>query len=139
MKENISSNSNNHESESDDTFLDKNYYNIEYPGQNLSRNESFKKWYSFQSEKIKIENEFRTEIKQNIKYNEFLVEEDIVAKASSFLFISLCKNCQCYSVHSLSENTIKHLIEGLQEIQNYFGPDFGLTEPDPDSGELIFQ
>ena len=106
MKENIFSNSKNHESESDDTFLDKNYYIIEYPGQNLSRNESFKKWYSFQSEKIKIENDFRTEIKQNIKYNEFLVEEDIVAKANSFLFISLCKNCQCYSVHSLSENTI---------------------------------
>ena len=106
MKENIFLNPKNHESESDDTFLDKNYYNIEYPGQNLSRNESFKKWYSFQSEKIKIENEFRTEIKHNIKYNEFLVEEDIVAKANSFLFISLCKNCQCYSVHSLSENTI---------------------------------
>ena len=104
MKENIFLNSENNESE--DAFLDKNYYNIEYPGQNLSRSESFKKWYSFQSEKIKIENEFRTEIKQNSEYNEYLVEEHIVAKASSFLFISLCKSCQCYSVHSLGENTI---------------------------------
>ena len=106
MKENIFSNSKNHESESDDEFLDKNYYNIEYPGQNLSRNESFKKWYSFQSEKIKIENEFRSEINQNIEYNEFLVEEEIVTLANSFLFISLCESCQCYSVHSLAENTI---------------------------------
>ena len=106
MKENIFTNLKNHESESDDEFLNKNYYNIEYPGQNLSRNESFKKWYSFQSEKIKIENEFLTEINQNIKYSEYLVEEEIVAKSSSFLFISLCKSCQCYSVHSLNENTI---------------------------------
>ena len=106
MKENIFTNSKNHESESDDEFLDKDYYNIEYPGQNLSRNESFKKWYSFQSEKIKIENEFLTEINQNIKYSEYLVEEEIVAKSSSFLFISLCKSCQCYSVHSLNENAI---------------------------------
>ena len=106
MKENIISNSEKHDSESDDIFLDKNYYNIEYPGQNLSRNESFKKWYSFQCEKIKIENEFRAEINQNSKNNEFFVEEDIVAKASSFLFITSCKSCQCYSVHSLSENSI---------------------------------
>lgn len=96
----------NESSESEDAILEKDYYSIEYPGQNISRRNSFKKWYSKQKEKIRIENEFKAEIKENIKSSEFFVEEDIIIKANSFLFISLCKNCQCYSIHSLIENSI---------------------------------
>jgi len=88
-----------------ENILEKEYYNIEYPGQDLSKKESFKKWFFFQSEKIKIENELREESIKN-KINEFFIEEDIMIHTKPFLFIYLCKNCQCYSIHSLQENSI---------------------------------
>ena len=43
-------------SENNDLNLEKNYYAFEYPGQEIDRKDSFKKWYSFQSEKIKTQN-----------------------------------------------------------------------------------
>lgn len=85
--------------------FEKEYYDIEYPGQDLSKKESFKKWLSFQSKKIRIENEFREEDIKN-KNNEFFIEEDIMIHTKPLLFISLCKSCQCYSIHSLQENSI---------------------------------
>ena len=92
-------------SESEDTIFEKEYYNIEYPGQDLSKNDLFKKWFSFQSQKIRIENDLREENNKN-KLNEFYIEEDIMVHSKPFLFISLCKRCQCYSKHSLQENSI---------------------------------
>jgi len=92
-------------SEPEDIIFEKEYYNIEYPGQDLFKKESFKKWFSFHSEKIRIENELRFESNKN-KINEFFIEENIMINAKPFLFISLCKSCQCYSIHSLQENSI---------------------------------
>ena len=91
--------------EPEENIFEKEYYNIEYPGQDLSKKESFKKWLSFQSEKIRIENELREEDIKN-KNNEFFIEEDIMIHTKPLLFISLCKSCQCYSIHSLQENSI---------------------------------
>ena len=44
------------EQDNEEILFDKNYFAIEYPGQNVTKKNSFKKWYSIQSEKIKKEN-----------------------------------------------------------------------------------
>ena len=92
-------------SKNEETILDKDYFTIDYPGQNVSKNIIFKKWYSIQSEKIKIENEFRIN-SNKYEINEYFTNEDIINSSSSFLFISTCNKCQCYCTHSLNTNSI---------------------------------
>ena len=99
-------NEKNKNPENEDTLLDKNYFVIEYPGQNIFRKNSFKKWYSIQLEKIKIENEIQNKKNNEYDFNEFFKNEDITNPISTFSFISLCQNCQCYSKHSMKCNSI---------------------------------
>ena len=93
--------------ENEDSLFDKNYFIIEYPGQDIFKKNSFKKWYSCKLEKIKIENEF-----QNNKNNEYEITEyfkgvdGFINPIKTFSFISVCKNCKCYSVHSLKTDSI---------------------------------
>ena len=104
-KENeINLNSINDEDEED--FLDKDYFTIDYPGQNISDNTAFKKWYSFQSEKIKTENEIRINNNKR-ETSEYLVKEEEMSKSSiNYLFITMCKNCQCYTRHSITSQSV---------------------------------
>lgn len=95
---------NNHENE--DSLFDNNYFIIEYPGQNLFKNKTFQKWYSFQLEKIIIENDFQNINKKKHKKDQFFVDDDFDNPSNIILIISLCKNCQCYSIHSLKSNSI---------------------------------
>jgi hypothetical protein len=89
----------------EDNILDNDYFTIDYIGQNISKNTTFKKWYSIQSEKIKIENEFRINSNKN-QISEYLIEEDNISSSSNFLFITVCKNCQCYSRHSFNTHSV---------------------------------
>ena len=92
--------------ENEDSLFDNNYFNIEYPGQNLSKNKTFKKWYSFQLEKIKIENELQyINIKRNRKY-QYFIDDDFDDPVNIISIISICQHCQCYSIHSLKSNSI---------------------------------
>ena len=98
-------------SDNDDSDLEKNYYSIEYPGQEIVKKDSFKKWYSAQSEKIKLNNEFVSKNYDKYEINELYKnededEEDILNPSTTFLFISICNNCQCYSIHSLKTNSV---------------------------------
>ena len=100
----INLNSINDEDEED--FLDKDYFTIDYPGQNISDNTAFKKWYSFQSEKIKTENEIRINNNKR-ETSEYLVKEEEMSKSSiNYLFITMCKNCQCYTRHSITSQSV---------------------------------
>ena len=92
--------------ENEDSLFDNNYFNIEYPGQNLSKNKTFKKWYTFQLEKIKIENELQyINKKRNRKY-QYFIDDDFDDPVNIISIISICKHCQCYSIHSLKSNSI---------------------------------
>ena len=92
--------------ENEDSFLDKDYYLIEYKGQNLLRKNSFKKWYKIQSEKIKIENDIQSKKANEYEINNFFFDDKIIKPMISFSFISLCEKCQCYSKHTLISNSI---------------------------------
>ena len=97
-------------SDNEDSNFEKNYYTIEYPGQALERKDSFKKWYSIQSEKIKMKNEFVSKNYNKYEINELYKnedeEEDILNPSIIFSFISICNNCQCYSIHCLKTNSV---------------------------------
>ena len=90
-----------------DAILEKDYYEIEYPGQELVRKDSFKKWYSYQTEKIKTQNKYQSNNYNKYEINELYKEDDnFLNPASTFSFISLCKNCQCYSIHTLQTDSV---------------------------------
>ena len=92
--------------ENEDSLFDNKYFILEYPGQNLFKNNTFKKWYSIQLEKIKIENEFQNNNKKKYKKNQYFIDDDFDDPVNIILIISFCKNCQCYSIHSLKSNSI---------------------------------
>ena len=87
-------------------LLDKNYFAVEYPGQNIFGKNSFKKWYSIQSEKIKKENEIQNKKNKDKEFSEFFKNEDLANLVNIFSFISFCRNCQCYSIHNINNNSI---------------------------------
>ena len=87
-------------------YLDKNYFAVEYPGQNIFAKNSFKKWYLIQSEKIKKENEIQNKKNNDKEFSEFFKNEDLTNLVNAFSFISFCRNCQCYSIHNIKNNSI---------------------------------
>ena len=56
-------------------------------------------------EKITIENEFQTNKSNEYEIN-YIIDDKFIKPIISFSFIYICENCQCYSKHTLFNNSI---------------------------------